>query len=186
LFRSTLADFQNATATDLNSVSTDPAFPAFDDLTTCNDTIDNASIADSLVIDDNNGILRSPVSPDIGAFEFDGVNNFSIGVDSAICYNDTIVLGNPYSQSSWVWNNGFTTPSIGVNAPGLYIAQFNNSCCIGLGEKQITYKPIPTELFSSAISYLTGDVSNSSIGADKYLRTFGYGDSSSLENPLQI
>src|SRR5690606_7594921 len=136
--QTTLADFQNATLMEMNSVSTDPAFPAFDDLSTCNDELDGASVSDTIVVDDINGITRS-ATPDIGAYEFDGVNNFSIGADSAICSSDNIVLGNPYSQSNWVWNNGFTTPSITVNTPGLYIAQINNSCGIGLDSLQLTH-----------------------------------------------
>ena len=183
--QASLANFQSATATDMNSVSVDPGFPSFDILTTCNDTLDMGGVADSMVVDDIDGNIRS-TTPDIGAYEFDGVNSFTIGADTMICSTSSITLGNAASNSNWLWNTGLMTNTISANAPGSYVAQITNACGTGLDTMVLGHLPDVEADFDQNTSYLTGLFTSTSTAADTYLWDFGDGSTDTVENPIHI
>ena len=182
----TLSDFQAATATDMHSVSANPSFPAYDDLTTCNDTLDMAGIADTMVVTDLNGNLRSSI-PDIGAHEFDGIANFSMGSDTLICSHDSITLGNAASTSSWIWNTIGPGPNtITVNNPNTYVAQISSVCGIAYDTVTVGHRPDAIADFDVNSSYLTGIFTDVSSGADTWTWDFGDGNGSTSQNPLHV
>jgi len=186
--QATLADWQSATALDLNSYSVDPMFPTFTDLTTCNDTLDNVAMQDSAVMYDITGLIRNS-TPDIGAFEFEGVMRFNLGSDTSICGTDFITLGSSTSPSSWSWSSGDTTNTIdvyGVNS-GSYIATRTSSCGTAIDTIVITQSPDPVAVIdTNQVSYATVVFGNNSTDATTYAWDFGDGNTSNEATPFHI
>ncbi len=184
----TLLDWQSATGLDMNSYSVDPMFPAFNDLTTCNDTLDAAGMADTNVVVDLTGQPRSAM-PDIGAYEFEGTLNFSVGSDTSICGTDMITIGDANSLSNWTWNNGDTTNTIDVmgTQAGTYIATRASNCGTAVDTIVITQSPDPVAAFDTTqTSYTTVVFNNMSTDATSYLWDFGDGNTSTDVNPFHI
>ena len=184
----TLLDWQAATGLDMNSYSVDPMFPAFNVLTTCNDTLDAAGMADTNVVVDLIGQPRGAM-PDIGAYEFEGTLNFSVGSDTSICGTDMITIGDVNSPSTWTWNNGATTNTIDVmgTQAGTYIATRASSCGTAVDTIVITQAPDPVAAFDTTqTSFTTVVFNNMSTDATSYLWDFGDGNTSTDEDPFHI
>ncbi|HRH65549.1 MAG TPA: T9SS type A sorting domain-containing protein [Bacteroidia bacterium] len=68
--QSSLANWQTASGQDMNSVSADPQFISAADLHVGSPLINNAGLPFAEVVDDIDGDLRNPATPDLGADEF--------------------------------------------------------------------------------------------------------------------
>lgn len=66
----TLAEIRSYSKGDLNSVNDNPDFFSTTDLHTLNPKLDGKAIPGTGIMDDRDLVLRDPVSPDIGAYEF--------------------------------------------------------------------------------------------------------------------
>ncbi len=103
----TLADWQQLSGLETNSISANPRFAAFDDLHVSKGILNNAGTSLSEVTDDIDGDPRNPVTPDIGADEFE-----PSGVDLSITYVPLIDNAAPVGSNSVkivVQNSGGTT-----------------------------------------------------------------------------
>ncbi|MFC2111514.1 right-handed parallel beta-helix repeat-containing protein, partial [Bacteroidota bacterium] len=78
--RSNLTALQTVSGKDANSLSVDPTFNSATDLHTSNPFLNNAGTPIAVITDDIDGETRSTTSPDIGADEFDIINNTLITV----------------------------------------------------------------------------------------------------------
>ena len=182
----TLTNWQITTGFDYNSLSTNPLFTAFDTLRTCNDTLDEAGIANMMVTTDISGIARGN-TPDIGAYEFDGLN-MDLGMDTSLCNSQTLYLGDPNSPSTWTWSTGGSSnvePVTGLNE-GVVIATRTSACGVAVDTIMIFAIPDPIAAFTSSTSYLTGIFTNASTDADMYHWDFGDGDTSNLVDPVHV
>ena len=54
----------------------------------------------------------------------------NLGVDTAICSGQTIVLALDTIFTSYLWNNGANTSSIQVNSPGIYWVEVPSNCSL--------------------------------------------------------
>jgi hypothetical protein len=150
--------------------------------------LDNVAAPLAFVTNDISGIGRGN-TPDIGAYEFDGIMNFSLGIDTSICANESITLGNPNSTASWIWNTGDTTNTISPsgNPGGSFIATRTSVCGTAIDTITINTAPNPVAAFdTTGTSYATVVFNNMSTDADTYLWDFGDGNTSTQENPLHI
>jgi PKD repeat protein len=139
-------------------------------------------------MNDLSGKMRSSM-PDIGAYEFDGVSSFSLGIDTTICSNGTIDLGDAASDASWMWNTGDTTNVITVagSPGGTYIATRMSSCGTAVDTVVVTPAPTPVAAFDTTFtSFATVVFNNMSTDADTYMWDFGDGNTSTDENPTHI
>ena len=180
-----MVDLQNFTGNEVHSISVDPVYQSFTDLRTCNDTLNDVGVGSAMVADDHAGIGRSGLV-DIGAFEFDGVNSFSLGADTNICPGSTLTIGNPNSTSTWLWNTGPSTNTLDVTAAGAYIAQITNNCGVGSATINVGIDQ-PTSASFTFVPYYTGMIfTSTSTNATTFHWDFGNGDTSNLENPYYV
>jgi hypothetical protein len=98
-----LAAYQSATQNDLNSFDVNPNFIDTLQAILCNDILDGTAMAIG-VVEDFSGNIRNTTTPDIGAREFQGVGNFSIGPDTTIC-DDQTLLQVGAGATSIVWQD---------------------------------------------------------------------------------
>ncbi len=71
----------------------------------------------------------------------------SLGPDTTICSNSSIVLTPGSGYQSYLWNTGSTTPQIIVSAAGLYSVYVTDSNgCVGYDEKLVYLRPAPGPL----------------------------------------
>jgi len=54
--------------------------------------------------------------------------NVNLGNDTTICLGSSLVLNATNLSSTYLWNNGATTPTLSVNKAGSYSVQVTNSC----------------------------------------------------------
>lgn len=187
----TLADWQTATAFDMNSVSGDPLYVASSDLHTCNDVLlDGAGMPSSLVLTDMDGQMRDTLRIDIGSDEFLGLINFEFAEDTIWkCSNGSVVLGGfePVTDATYVWSTSEATPTIIAQNPGNYSVTATTSCGSALASVEIIDIPNALADFTSTSSYVTGIFTNTSTGTiDTYSWDFGDGSSSTAENPIHV
>ncbi len=127
-----LAAYQSATQNDLNSFDVNPNFADTLLGILCNDTLDASAMAVS-IMDDFGGLVRSASTPDIGAREFVGLQNFSLQSDT-ICGNSFEVFAPEVSQ--WSVNGALSTGlSVELSAQNTPIdfnitASFSSVCSI--------------------------------------------------------
>ncbi len=66
-----------------------------------------------------------------------------LGQDTAICVDDTLLLGKLQDTLTYLWNTGADTSFIRINDPGMYWAQVSNGACSSEDTINITNHPLP-------------------------------------------
>ena len=128
-----LATHQANNNLDLNSYDVDPNFIDTVQAILCNDMLDNAGMALG-INEDIWGNLRNANTPDIGAVEFTGVGNFSLGPDTTICDASTVLyIGGATSSLTWLdGNSNVIGTGSSLNVDGSTVmpvsVNFSNSC----------------------------------------------------------
>jgi gliding motility-associated-like protein len=94
---------------------------------------------------------------------------FSLGNDTTLCENDTLILNAYFPNSSYLWQDNSIGSMYIVNQQGNYWAETNLNNCISKDSINITYKPTPivnlgndTTLCQNEILILNAHYSNSS------------------------
>lgn len=123
----TLAAFVSATNTDSSSISVVNAVQDTMMLRACNDSLDGKGQANSFIVDDFQGDMRSASNPDIGADEFAAISSFSLGNDKVLCNGDTINMIVNYFDTV-IWGTGDTTKTLTVTSPASYTVKAMNVC----------------------------------------------------------
>lgn len=185
--QATFTDWQTNTGFDLMSYNVDPAYYSWDTLKTCADELNNTAMANPMVTTDVLGEVRGSM-PDIGAYEFEGVANFTLGADTSLCNTASITLGEANSASTWNWSNGATTNTITVTGAdaGIYAAERISECGTTQDTIEIINIPDPVASFTSTSSYLTEIFTSTSTGATSWSWDFGDGNTSTMENPIHV
>ncbi len=127
----TLADWQNASAFDANSIDNNPLFFSSQDLHVCNDTIGNQGTPIASITMDIDGQMRSATTPDMGADEFSGLTGSFLGPDALVCAGDSIMISAGSPTDTILWSTGDTTAFIWVTTPGTYTVTINSACGAG-------------------------------------------------------
>lgn len=182
-----LADWQNATGFDLNSISVDPNFTG-EDLHTCRTELDGAGVPVVGVTNDFDNDPRSTSTPDIGADEFISTANFTLGPDIVKCTNDTITLSAPFiNGATYNWSPFFqTTPSINTSFAATYFVQVVSGCGLATDTVIVTNYPSATASFTSTTSFFSVVFNNTSTNGVSYAWDFGDGNTSTAMNPTHI
>jgi len=68
----------------------------------------------------------------------------SLGNDTVLCENASLVIGVPTGGLNYKWNTGATTQNITVTKPGMYSIQVDDGICIRQDEINIDEKSLPT------------------------------------------
>lgn len=127
-----LADWQNATNFDSNSISIDPQFTdaTTGDLTTCAPGLIGVGASLAGVVDqDYFGQARNPLAPDLGAFEIVSPSEFAFNNDTVwICPGDSILLQGATGNISNAWSTGSTDTSILVTGAGVITLTMTGVC----------------------------------------------------------
>ncbi len=185
--RATLADYQNVTGLESNSIWADPMFVSEDDLHVCQDSLDGAG-APGWAVMDIDGTVRSTTAPDIGADEFTPVSTFSLGPDMDLCTGDSVMLQTYANPSDTVlWSTGANTPSIWVSSPGTYSVNVSGAC--GMAGDTVNITPFNlvasytfTTSFLTSIFEFTGTAS----AGTSFNWDFGDGASSTSDSPIHV
>ncbi|MFC2096296.1 right-handed parallel beta-helix repeat-containing protein [Bacteroidota bacterium] len=125
----------HASGTDTNSVIIDPMYTTTIDLAVKNHELNNAGTALTFVENDIFGTARDASTPDIGAFEFDIVNN-----DAALIafnsYEEFLCDGNyeMYAVVKNVGENAITSLTINWAVNGIAQTAYNYSGSLAIGE----------------------------------------------------
>ena len=127
----TMADWQNASAFDANSIDNNPMFFSSEDLHVCNDTIGNQGTPIASITMDIDGQMRSATTPDMGADEFSGLTGSFLGPDALVCAGDSIMISAGSPTDTILWSTGDTTAFIWVTTPGTYTVSINSACGSG-------------------------------------------------------
>ena len=108
----------------------------------------------------------------------------NLGIDTAICENETITL-NAGSFSEYLWNNGSITQTIDVDSEGTFsVIVTDNNNCENTDEISILVNPLAVSDFAFAENNLEVSFSNMSLNASEYLWDFGDSNTSIEMNPV--
>jgi len=136
-----LAAWQAGSNFDLNSFTVMPDYNQDSTCILCQDTLDGAANPNSLVTSDYLGNVRSTSSPDIGASEFTGVANFSLGIDPIFCGGAGTLDAGPVQSA--IWSTGETTNSINITTSGTYNVSILTDCGPATSSVVATVVPVP-------------------------------------------
>ncbi|MBL8002532.1 MAG: gliding motility-associated C-terminal domain-containing protein [Flavobacteriales bacterium] len=70
-------------------------------------------------------------------------NAVDLGPDQTICQGTTVVLDATLPGSTYLWNNGATSPTLSVNASGVYAVEVFQGACSVVDTVAITVLPVP-------------------------------------------
>ncbi|MFK7783768.1 MAG: PKD domain-containing protein [Crocinitomicaceae bacterium] len=146
-----LAAFQTASGFDMNSISVDPVYQAFDDLHVCSDSLNAMGTPLAWITDDIDGSPRDAATPDIGADEFAPLTSPFLGPDEAICTNETLTLWAGAPADTVIWSTGDTSQWIDVTAPGTYYVDVVSACGVTASDTiEVTQSALVYNNFISA------------------------------------
>ena len=111
--RTTLAQWQSSSNKDANSISVNPLYTSGSNLHVNNFGLDNSGIPLAAITDDIDGELRNPVTPDIGADEFQ--INYEVSSETITAPTNGVCSGN-HNIITTIKNNGsITLTSLTIN-----------------------------------------------------------------------
>jgi len=149
-----LAAYQSATQNDLNSFDVNPNFIDTLQAILCNDILDGSGLAIG-VSEDFAGNLRNENTPDVGAREFQGVSNFSIGPDTTVCDNQAVLqVGAGATSITWQDANSSvlsTTNELTVNANTAFPVSIAYANLCGSATDDITLSFVPNVSLDAAL-----------------------------------
>ena len=124
-----LADWQNASGKDMNSLYTDPMYHSVFDLHACAMALNGAGLPLDSIMTDYDGDVRSVTMPDIGADEFFPIGSIQLPEDSTICMGDSIQLSaGSFVQADYLWSTGDSSEAIAISTAGTYTLTVSNNC----------------------------------------------------------
>jgi len=82
---------------------------------------------------------------------------FSLGNDTIICSNESLVLKPALSNGNWLWQDGSTSQLFHVQLPGLYWLQFSQQGCSERDSVRIDYKKAPVPNLGADTSLCEGN-----------------------------
>lgn len=69
--------------------------------------------------------------------------NLTLGNDIVVCEGTPLNIGFTIPGNNYVWSTGATTPTIDINAPGLYWVNITNGFCSLSDTVRVTFNPLP-------------------------------------------
>jgi PKD repeat protein len=111
---------------------------------------------------------------------------FSLGADTSICQGNSLVLSQPVTGASVLWNNGSVDDTLLVNNAGTYSCNLTLNGCSYADSIQVSIDSLPIANFGYSISNSTITLTDSSMYGTTYKWYFGDGDSSTLSAPTHI
>lgn len=132
LFYGTLSEYQAATGRDTHSISREPQFLSATNLHTTDPWLNNIGTPLAEVTTDIDGEARDPVSPDIGADEFEAAI-YILGDNVNACAYDTVTLDAGNEYDSYSWSNGVATRFAVVDTSGIGLDSLKLVSTVTLG-----------------------------------------------------
>jgi gliding motility-associated-like protein len=68
---------------------------------------------------------------------------FTLGIDTSLCFGQTLNLKMSIPQASYLWNTGSTLSSLLITTPGLFWLKVSDSGCIKTDSITVAFKPLP-------------------------------------------
>lgn len=140
--QATLADWQNASTFDANSIDYNPNFYSNTDLHVCSDSIGNQGTSIASITMDVDGQMRDAVTPDMGADEFSGLSGSFLGNDVVVCTGDSVQLSAGSPSDDILWSTGDTTAFIWVSTPGSFTVSVTGACGAGTDAIVVTQSAV--------------------------------------------
>ena len=83
----------------------------------------------------------------------------NLGVDTAICLNDTLLLSAAYPDVTYLWSNGSTNPDLKVYTTGVYWAQITDTNhCVSTDTFNLSVLPPPPVDLGDEVHFCIGNV----------------------------
>jgi hypothetical protein len=92
------------------------------------------------------------------------VPTVSIGNDTTICPGISYVLNATTTNATYQWNTGATTPTITVNAAGIYSVVVTVNGCSGADDKVITPGAVPVNNLAATTNLCSGETATLNAG----------------------
>lgn len=182
--------WQGLTSFDYMSDTLNPMYATADDLHVCQDTaLDMGAEPDTLVMMDIDGQMRDPNTPDIGADEFLGLFNYTLGADTAwFCSGQSVTLGGagPADDATYLWSTNESTSTINASIAGTYSVLVTTACGSKIVDVEAVVIPDATADFTFASSFFTGIFTDASMYADSIMWDFGDGNTSTMDDPIHV
>lgn len=135
----TLAAWQAASNEDENSLEINPYFNNYITGTHCNDTIDNIGQFVGSTTIDFNGITRSNITPDPGAYEFFGLSGVNLGPDTTLCEGQYVLsVGDSSLVNSVTWVVTTTAGTTTSTAPTYVVSATSGAETFNISASVIT------------------------------------------------
>jgi gliding motility-associated-like protein len=68
---------------------------------------------------------------------------FTLGIDTSLCFGQTLNLKMSIPQASYLWSTGSTLSSLLITTPGLFWLKVSDSGCIKTDSITVGFKPVP-------------------------------------------
>jgi hypothetical protein len=160
-----LQNIQQDSGWDIHSFYAPPMFVNPDgDAFTCDMHLQPANYAESrgtpvgldIDFDNDNRLLLSPVDLGADAGNFYAMPVANLGLDTAICSNDAVIL-DPGNYSSYQWNTGSTSPTISVDTAGVYVVSITDSLGYTSTDSiEVVVNPNPVAGITGSLSFCAG------------------------------
>ncbi|MBN4049706.1 right-handed parallel beta-helix repeat-containing protein, partial [Bacteroidales bacterium AH-315-N07] len=181
-----LNEWKSGVGLDQNSISVDPLFYSVTDLHVCQDSLNKAGISVNTITTDLEGDVRNANLPDIGADEFEPLNNVQLNNDTSVCKGAFVLLDAGVISGTYSWSTGATSQTILVTDSGQYNVTGSSFCGSESDKINIYFRSTPVSDFTYTTSFFTAIFKNVSKNASSYLWSFGDGNSSNYESPSHV